>query len=141
MLTLYGYIRNVFLYRMNDRNCGDFMKVISMKFIFILTIIALAAVFFWSEDKVPACYQVSDEQARTFVKNDYLQRMKRWDNDVQLLGTEIPKITWEKIERSLTDVEDEKTLLVPFKAEGPEGKRMYYGMYHCEEGYVEYAND
>lgn len=46
-----------------------------------------------------------------------------------------------KIERSLTDVEDEKTLLVPFKAEGPEGKRMYYGMYHCEEGYVEYAND
>ncbi|HFK3816418.1 TPA: hypothetical protein ACG1RS_004893 [Escherichia coli] len=76
-----------------------------------------------------------------FVKNDYLQRMKRWDNDVQLLGTEIPKITWEKIERSLTDVEDEKTLLVPFKAEGPEGKRMYYGMYHCEEGYVEYAND
>lgn len=56
--------------------------------------------------------------------------MKRWDNDVQLLGTEIPKITWEKIERSLTDVEDEKTLLVPFKAEGPEGKRMYYGMYH-----------
>ncbi|EEV5858005.1 colicin M immunity protein, partial [Escherichia coli] len=41
----------------------------------------------------------------------------------------------------LTDVEDEKTLLVPFKAEGPEGKRMYYGMYHCEEGYVEYAND
>lgn len=58
-----------------------------------------------------------------------------------LLGTEIPKITWEKIERSLTDVEDEKTLLVPFKAEGPEGKRMYYGMYHCEEGYVEYAND
>ena len=72
---------------------------------------------------------VSDEQARTFVKNDYLQRMKRWDNDVQLLGTEIPKITWEKIERSLTDVEDEKTLLVPFKAEGPEGKRMYYGMY------------
>ncbi|EEZ7649734.1 colicin M immunity protein [Escherichia coli] len=117
------------------------MKVISMKFIFILTIIALAAVFFWSEDKSPACYQVSDEQARTFVKNDYLQRMKRWDNDVQLLGTEIPKITWEKIERSLTDVEDEKTLLVPFKAEGPEGKRMYYGMYHCEEGYVEYAND
>ncbi len=54
------------------------MKVISMKFIFILTIIALAAVFFWSEDKGPACYQVSDEQARTFVKNDYLQRMKRW---------------------------------------------------------------
>lgn len=52
------------------------MKVISMKFIFILTIIALAAVFFWSEDKGPACYQVSDEQARTFVKNDYLQRMK-----------------------------------------------------------------
>ena len=86
------------------------MKVISMKFIFILTIIALAAVFFWSEDKGPACYQVSDEQARTFVKNDYLQRMTRWDNDVQLLGTEIPKITWEKIERSLTDVEDEKTL-------------------------------
>ncbi|EFH4878621.1 hypothetical protein GT027_22180 [Escherichia coli] len=41
----------------------------------------------------------------------------------------------------VTDVEDEKTLLVPFKAEGPEGKRMYYGMYHCEEGYVEYAND
>ncbi|MEF9709526.1 colicin M immunity protein, partial [Escherichia coli] len=40
------------------------MKVISMKFIFILTIIALAAVFFWSEDKGPACYQVSDEQAR-----------------------------------------------------------------------------
>ncbi|ELM5765542.1 colicin M immunity protein [Escherichia coli] len=117
------------------------MKVISMKFIFILTIIALAAVFFWSEDKGPACYQVSDEQARTFVKNDYLQKMKRWDNDVQLLGTEIPKITWEKIERSLTDVEDEKTLLVPFKAEGPEGKRMYYGIYHCEEGYVEYAND
>ncbi|HHN9330314.1 TPA: colicin M immunity protein, partial [Escherichia coli] len=113
------------------------MKVISMKFIFILTIIALAAVFFWPEDKGPACYQVSDEQARTFVKNDYLQRMRRWDNDVQLLGTEIPKITWEKIERSLTDVEDEKTLLVPFKAEGPEGKRMYYGMYHCEEGYVE----
>ncbi|MEJ1780240.1 hypothetical protein ACRW63_25590, partial [Escherichia coli] len=73
-------------------------------------------------------------QARTFVKNDYLQRMKRWDNDVQLLGTEIPKITWKKIERSLIDVEDEKTLLVPFKAEGPEGKRMYYGMYHCEEG-------
>ena len=61
------------------------MKVISMKFIFILTIIALAAVFFWSEDKGPACYQVSDEQARTFVKNDYLQRMKRWDNDVQLM--------------------------------------------------------
>lgn len=117
------------------------MKVISMKFIFIFTIIALAAVFFWSEDKGPACYQVSDEQARTFVKNDYLQRMKRWDNDVQLLGTEIPKITWEKIERSLTDVEDEKTLLVPFKAEGPEGKRMYYGIYNCEEGYVEYAND
>ncbi|EEW1478944.1 colicin immunity protein, partial [Escherichia coli] len=26
MLTLYGYIRNVFLYRMNDRSCGDFMK-------------------------------------------------------------------------------------------------------------------
>lgn len=117
------------------------MKVISMKFIFILTIIALAAVFFWPEDKGPACYQVSDEQARTFVKNDYLQRMRRWDNDVQLLGTEIPKITWEKIERSLTDVEDEKTLLVPFKAEGPEGKRMYYGIYHCEEGYVEYTND
>mgnify|MGYP007111963068 CR=1 FL=1 len=43
MLTLYGYIRNVFLYRMNDRSCGDFMKVISMKFIFILTINALAA--------------------------------------------------------------------------------------------------
>lgn len=117
------------------------MKVISMKFIFISTIIALAAVFFLSEDKGPACYQVSDEQARTFVKNDYLQRMKRLDNDVQLLGTEIPKITWKKIERSLIDVEDEKTLLVPFKAEGPEGKRMYYGMYHCEEGYVEYAND
>lgn len=46
MLTLYRYIRNDFLYRMNDRSCGDFMKVISMKFIFILTIIALAAVFF-----------------------------------------------------------------------------------------------
>ena len=59
MLTLYGYIRNVFLYRMNDRSCGDFMKVISMKFIFISTIIALAAVFFLSEDKGPACYQVS----------------------------------------------------------------------------------
>lgn len=53
---------------MNDRSCGDFMKVISMKFIFISTIIALAAVFFLSEDKGPACYQVSDEQARTFVK-------------------------------------------------------------------------
>ena len=36
------------------------MKVISMKFIFILTIIALAAVFFWYEDNGPACYQVSD---------------------------------------------------------------------------------
>ena len=48
------------------------MKVISMKFIFILTIIALAAVFFWSEDKGPACYQVSDEQARTFAKNETL---------------------------------------------------------------------
>lgn len=117
------------------------MKVISMKFIFIFNDYCSCCCFFWSEDKGPACYQVSDEQARTFVKNDYLQRMKRWDNDVQLLGTEIPKITWEKIERSLTDVEDEKTLLVPFKAEGPEGKRMYYGMYHCEEGYVEYAND
>ncbi len=116
------------------------MKVISMKFIFILTIIALAAVS-GLKIKVRHAIRSSDEQARTFVKNDYLQRMKRWDNDVQLLGTEIPKITWEKIERSLTDVEDEKTLLVPFKAEGPEGKRMYYGMYHCEEGYVEYAND
>lgn len=115
------------------------MKVISIKF--ILTIVALAVVFFWSEDKGPACYQVSDEQARKFVKNDYLQSIKRRDNDIQLLGAEIPKITWEKIERSLTDVEDEKTLLVPFKAEGQKGKRMYYGMYHCEEGYVEYAND
>lgn len=45
MLTLYGYIRNVFLYRMNDRSCGDFMNGISMKLIFILTIIALAAFF------------------------------------------------------------------------------------------------
>ena len=43
--------------------------------------------------------------------------MKRWDNDVNF-GTEILKITWEKIERSLTDVEDEKHF-VPFKAEGP----------------------
>ncbi len=43
------------------------------------------------------------------------------------LGTEIPKIK-EKTERSLPDVEDENTS-VPFKAEGPEGKRMYYGMH------------
>lgn len=73
------------------------MKVISMKFIFILTIIALAAVFFWSEDKGPACYQVSDEQARTFVKNDYLQRMKRWDNDVQLLVQKSRKLHGKRL--------------------------------------------
>ncbi|END36711.1 colicin-M immunity domain protein [Escherichia coli 2854350] len=42
---MYGYIRNVFLYRMNDRSCGDFMNGISMKLIFILTIIALAVFF------------------------------------------------------------------------------------------------
>ena len=34
------------------------MKVISIKF--ILTIVTLAVVFFWSEDKGLACYQVSD---------------------------------------------------------------------------------
>lgn len=34
------------------------MNGISMKL--ILTIIALAAFFFWSEYKGPACYQVSD---------------------------------------------------------------------------------
>ncbi|HAJ6946672.1 TPA: hypothetical protein HNN82_19265 [Escherichia coli] len=118
------------------------MKVISIKIILILSIIALAIVFFWPEsNKGPECYKVSDEQAREFVKNDFLKKITRWNNDVQLLGTEAQKITWEKIERSLTDVKDEKTLLVPFKAEGPEGKRMYYGMYHCKEGYVEYAND
>lgn len=62
-------------------------------------------------------------------------------NEVQFLGTEILKITWKKIERRLTDVEDERTHLVPFKAEAPEGKGIYYGMYYCKEGYVEYANE
>lgn len=121
------------------------MKVINVKVIVILAIIALGVVFFWPGEKAKtglACYQTSDEQVREFVKNDYLQRMKRWDTDEQFLGTKTPKITWvEKIKRYSTDAEDEKTLLVPFKAEGPEGKIMYFGMYHCEEGYVEYATD
>ncbi|WII85203.1 hypothetical protein N5863_29515 (plasmid) [Klebsiella pasteurii] len=120
------------------------MKVINAKVIVILVIIALGALFFWPSEKAKtglACYQSSDEQVREFVKNDYQQRMKRWAKDAQLLGTETPKITWEKIQRYSTDVEDEKTLLVPFKAEGPEGKIMYFGMYHCEEEYVEYATD
>ncbi|EBY0126997.1 hypothetical protein D4Y10_23235 [Salmonella enterica subsp. enterica serovar Oranienburg] len=120
------------------------MKVINAKVIVILAIIALGVVFFWPGEKAKtglACYQTSDEQVREVVKNDFLQRMKRWDRDAQLLGTKTPKITWvEKIQRYSTDVEDEKTLLVPFKAEGPEGKIMYFGMYHCEEGYVEYAS-
>ncbi|ENC7115929.1 hypothetical protein ABKZ63_003197 [Salmonella enterica] len=118
------------------------MKVINAKAIVILVAIALVVAFFWPVEKGPACYQTSDEQVRAFVKNDFLQRMKRWDTDTQLLGTRTPKITWvEKIQRYSTDVEDEKNLLVPFKAEGPEGKIMYFGMYHCEEGYVEYATD
>lgn len=117
------------------------MKVINAKVIVILVAIALGVAFFWPVEKGPACYQTSDEQVREFVKNDFLQRMKRWDRDAQRLGTKTPKITWvEKIQRYSTDVEDEKTLLVPFKAEGPEGKIMYFGMYHCEEGYVEYAS-
>lgn len=118
------------------------MKVISVKVIVILATVALVVAFFWPVEKGPACYQTSDEQVREFVKNDYLQRIKRWVRDAQLLGSETPKITWvEKIQRYSTDVEDEKTLLVPFKAEGPKGKIMYFGMYHCEEGYVEYASN
>ncbi|MBK0167397.1 YebF family protein [Klebsiella sp. S69] len=120
------------------------MKIINAKSVIFAGIIVLGAVYFWpvrNVQKGPACYQTSDEQIREFVKNDFLRSVKDWNYDSQFLGTRTPSLTWGKIQRRTTDVEQEKNLLVPFLAEGPDGKRQYYGMYQCEEGYVEYASE
>lgn len=118
------------------------MKIINAKFIIFFGIIVLGAVYFWPVEKGPNCYQTSDEQVQTFVKNDFLQRMKRWDDDAKLLGTRTPEITWEKIERTPPENKiKQDILLLPFKAKGPNSTKRYFGMYQCEKGYVEYASE
>lgn len=113
------------------------MKNLSVKWLLVFGSIALVTVFLWPAQQGESCYKTSDEEVQEFIKKDYFMRMLRWENDATLLGTRTPHITWSKIERMPT--ENEEVLLVPFKAEGPGGTKDYFGMYQCQQGFVEYA--
>lgn len=113
------------------------MKILSVKSILVVGAITLGMLVFWPVSQGESCSQTSDEKVIEFVKHDYLQRMTRWDNDAAILGTRVPNISWGKIERSIAG--NEEVLLVPFDAEGPGGKKGYFGMYQCKQGYVEYS--
>ncbi len=67
--------------------------------------------------------------------------MNRWDNDVQLLGTEILKITWKKIERSLIDVEVKEPFLFHLKLKTRKVRECITECNLCKAGYVEYENE
>ena len=113
------------------------MKVVSLKMFFIVGVVAIGAVVFWPAQQGESCSQTSDAKAKEFVKNDFLQRMTRWEDDAKFLGTRTPAITWGKIERMST--ENEEVLNIPFQAKGPDATKEYFGMYQCKKGFVEYA--
>lgn len=116
------------------------MKILNVKSLFIIGIIALGVVFLWPVQKGQSCYQTTDEQVKAFVKTDFLQRMTRWDDDAKFLGTTTPDIIWGKIERMSTVNDEEEVLNVPFEASGPDASKEYFGMYQCKDGVVEYAS-
>lgn len=115
------------------------MKMRYSRLVLLVAIFAMGAAIFWPVEQGEHCYQTSDDTVRAFVKHDFLQRMTRWEYDAQLLGTTTPEIAWEKIDRASSENESEEVLLVPFYAKGPDAGRRYFGMYVCQQGYVEYA--
>lgn len=116
------------------------MRVLNVKNLIIIGVIALGVALVWPVQKGQSCYQTSDEQVKEFVKTDFLQRLTRWDDDAKFLGTTTPDITWGRIERISTVNDQEEVLNVPFEASGPDASKGYFGMYQCKDAVVEYAS-
>ncbi|MCS3433047.1 YebF family protein [Klebsiella sp. BIGb0407] len=82
----------------------------------------------------PECSEMTFEQASKSVYDDYLERLERWEQDVKILGTRKPTLTFEK-----NEYQNKDTYLIPFTAQGPTGKTMLFAILTCKTGYIEYS--
>lgn len=82
----------------------------------------------------PDCSSVTFEQATKTITDDFLMRMRYWDKEEKILGTDKPALSFDHDGTQVTDV-----YFVPFTAKGPIGSKMHFAMYTCKSGSIEYS--
>jgi hypothetical protein len=98
--------------------------------------VVLGANEYFAMHRGPECSNVSFDEASKLISKDFLgDRMLRWQQESDRLGTKSPKLSFDQKNTKVTEV-----YLVPFTAEGPNGIIHYDAMYTCKTNSIEYSS-